>query len=184
MRARLATVLAALALVPLGLPFERAHAAEKTAVLPGTGRVAVGDKAPPISSWDTADSLVRLAELLEAPDTRAVLVSFYTSWCKECPTGLTMLQENSDRLKKAGILLLLINHGEDAETIAAHRESKGIALRTVSDEFRRIGTAYGVRFVPISFLVVRDGTVRQIYTHEGKDFVDRILEDAAAGSKE
>lgn len=170
-------IAAALALLLCTLPSGPLRAVEKTTTLPGTGTVQVGGKAPPLSSWDTEDSLVRLHDILGDPGTRAVLVSFYTSWCKECPKGLAMLQEDRSRLSKAGVRVLLVNHGEDAETIRDHRKRTGLGLPTVADEFRQIGRAYGVRFVPVSFLVGRDGTVLEIYTHEGDDFVKRILDD-------
>lgn len=155
-------------------------AVEKTVTLPGNGVVEVGGRAPPLSSWDTGNALVRLSEILRQGDTRGVLVSFYASWCSECPKGLRMLEEEKKRLEEAGVRVLLVNHGEDVPTIEAHRTRMKLTLPVVTDEFKEIGRSYGVRFLPASFLVGQDGKVRAIYTYEGKDFVERILRDATA----
>ena len=156
-----------------------ALAEEKTVALPSTGLVNVGDKAPVLSTWDLENNLVRLAKILEEPDVRAVMVSFYASWCKECHKGLAILGRERERLGKAGVRVLLVNHGEDARTVQAHRERAKLTLPIVTDEFKEIGNAYGVRLLPVSFLVGKDSTVKAIYTHGGKDYVERILQDAA-----
>jgi len=167
------------AAVVCGIGQEPLLAVEKTLTLPSTGVVEVGGKAPVLSSWDLENNVVRLSKILEEPDTRAVLVSFYASWCRECPKGLAMLGRDRERLSGAGVRVLLVNYGEGTETVQAHRQREKIVLPVVTDEFKEIGAAYGVRLLPVSFLVGPDWTVKAIYTYEGVDFVQRVLEDAA-----
>ena len=64
----------------------------KTLKLPALGPVAVGKPAPPLASWDLDDNVVTLAGLLKQDGTRGVVLAFYASWCKECPSGLAALE--------------------------------------------------------------------------------------------
>ena len=77
---------------------EDALAVEKTVALPSTGVVNVGDKAPVLSTWDMENNLVRLAKILEEPETRAVLVFFYAAWFKDCQKGMAILARDRGRL--------------------------------------------------------------------------------------
>jgi|YNPNPStandDraft_1061719.scaffolds.fasta_scaffold18413_2 peroxiredoxin len=151
---------------------------DKTLKLPDSGQVRVGGKAPGVASWDLENQLVTLASLLRQEGTRAVLLSFYASWCKECPAGLKALESGKERLAQAGVRVLLVNSGEPRETVSAFHRNLGLSLRVILDEFKQISKSYGVSGLPRSFLVGKDGNVRAIYIREGEDFVEQILMDA------
>ncbi len=153
--------------------------AGKTVKLPRNGKLEVGAKAPSLASWDLQERVVTLSKVLSRPRTRAVLVSFFASWCKECPTGLRRLQAGRARLAEAGVSVLLVDCGEETETILRFLKAEKISLPVVTDEFDEIRNAYGVRTLPQAFLIGRDQKIRAIYIYEGEDLVDRVLEDVS-----
>ena len=144
------------------------------------GPVAVGKQAPALASWDLEDRVVTLAGLLKEEKTRAVLLEFYATWCRECPSGLQVLESGKDKLVQGGIHVLLVDHGEDKETVSAFHRQMRLTLPVVLDEFKEISGAYGIRGLPRAFLIGKDGTVRAIYVSEGADFAEQLLKDADA----
>lgn len=153
-------------------------AGQKTLKIDASGRATVGRPAPGVASWDLQDRVVSLASILSTDGTRAVLLAFYASWCKECRPGLQALEAARERLSAAGVRVLLVNSGETKDAAAAFHRKLGLSLAVVLDEFKEITNAYGVVGLPKSFLVGRDGTVLAIYVREGENFVDQVLEDA------
>ncbi len=151
---------------------------EKTIKVPTAGKIKVGEKAPNLASWNLNDEVVTLSRLLQQPGTKAVFVSFYASWCKECRPGLKMLESAQDKLARSAIKVLLVNQRESTETILNFNKQLKLSLPIVTDEFAEISKAYGVNALPRAFLIGKDQTVKAIYIYEGKDFITELLKDA------
>ena len=119
----------------------------------------VGDAAPAFALPSRDGTPVALAEHAGS----VVLVDFWASWCGPCLQSMPFL----DGLQKAhaaeGLVVVGVNLDEvraEADTfLAAHP----VDFRIVFDAAGDVPKRYGVRAMPSSYVIGRDGTVRAVH---------------------
>ncbi len=90
-----------------------------------------------------------------------MLVNFWATWCAPCVRELPSLDRLQARLGGAGLLVLAINQDRRGAAVAGpFLENLGVSQLVVFlDDRMRLGRALGVRGLPWSFLIGRDGNV-------------------------
>jgi len=189
-RASLPMVLIAAAL--LAIPASAGPpAVERTEVLQEHGPVRIGAASPTFAGWDLSGGLVSLEHLLppRAEGTRALVITFFATWCAPCREGLPAFAELDRALADRGVEVLLVAAGEDADKAVPFLDALGISLPTVTDPFLKISEKFGLgtgdTSLPRTFVLDRDGIVRGILGAEGADFPDVLRQQAllAAGEE-
>ena len=92
---------------------------------------------------------------------KVVLLNFWATWCIPCRAEMPELQGLADDLKDTSFALLTIYIQEDADTINPFRRELGLRLPVLLDENGDVTRSYGVRALPATFLIDRDGILRQ-----------------------
>src|SRR5712691_933441 len=92
---------------------------------------------------------------------RVVLLNFWATWCIPCRAEMPELQGLSDDLQDTPFALLTIDLQEEADTITPFRRDLGLRLPVLLDEDGDVTRRYGVRALPATFLIDRDGILRQ-----------------------
>lgn len=98
---------------------------------------------------------------------QVVYVDFWASWCLPCIRSLPEISTLHDQYRDRGFEVIAItidNPLEDATEFLRDLEVP-LDYRIAADVDADVMDAYGVRGMPTSFLVDRDGTIRMI--HEG-----------------
>ncbi len=90
-----------------------------------------------------------------------MLVNFWATWCAPCVRELPSLDRLQARLGGEGLLVLAINQDRRGAAVAGpFLENLGVSQLVVFlDDRMRLGRALGVRGLPWSFLIDRDGNV-------------------------
>lgn len=90
-----------------------------------------------------------------------MLVNFWATWCSPCVRELPSLDRLQARLGGEGLLVLAINQDRRGSEVAGPFLKKlGVnQLVVFLDDRMRLGRALGVRGLPWSFLIDRDGNV-------------------------
>jgi len=117
----------------------------------------VGSPAPEIVLKDLRGQEVKLSDLRG----KIVLLNFWATWCKPCKEEMPAMQAAYDRLRGAGFVVLAVNELEDAEKVAEHIKTHGHTFLVVMDHDNRVANRYGVVGLPASFLIDRQGIVRE-----------------------
>ena len=91
---------------------------------------------------------------------RAVLVQFWASWCEPCRDELPALGRLADRMRGRPFALLTVNLGEGRDRAARFLAEAGVRLPVVLDPGGEAGRAWGVKGLPMAFLVDASGRVR------------------------
>jgi peroxiredoxin len=90
---------------------------------------------------------------------KVVLVNFWATWCPPCKEEMPAMQRLHERYGKDGFVLIAVSLDADPRVvrpfIAEHRFTFTVALDSRMD----VANAYGVRALPASFIVDRDGTL-------------------------
>lgn len=145
------------------------------------GPVEVGKKMPSFGGWTVQNNMWSSREIFkETPPPKAVLVSYFATWCEPCKKGLPILWETSLETQTE---LILVAVDSDTQKVSNYLESLKINPVTVMDKFNKIAARHGVIpdgekiSLPKTFLLDQQQVVRVIYTLEGNDFKTRLVSD-------
>jgi cytochrome c biogenesis protein CcmG/thiol:disulfide interchange protein DsbE len=117
----------------------------------------VGGPAPEIVLPDLQGKEIRLSDLRG----KVVLVNFWATWCKPCKEEMPAMQASYDKLHDEGFVVLAVNELEDTEKVAEHIRTHDHTFPVVMDHSNRVANRYGVVGLPASFLIDRQGIVRE-----------------------
>jgi thiol-disulfide isomerase/thioredoxin len=162
-----------------------ALAAALLASLPAAAdeEVAVGLPAPAFSlrtlnpevagtSWVALDRYV--GPDAEDPGAKAVLVSFFASWCEPCKRELPFLVELDRTYREHGLRVLAVCIDEDEKGVEAAKRlvsAAKVGYPVLSDRFNFLARRYLGEKAPLPsvFVVRRDGTIASIERGYSKD---------------
>lgn len=141
----------------------------------------LNDAAPAFSLRDSRGTVFSLADAVGAwkkEQVKGVVLSFFASWCVACRTELPLINSLVEELKGKGIKVVLVGFKEDFNHINALltdlKVNKPVVL---SDPYGEVGEKYGVRFLPVTYFIGADGTVKHIIYGEIMD--DKELREGA-----
>jgi len=98
---------------------------------------------------------------LSAQRGTPVVLNFWATWCPPCRAELPELRSASER--NAGrITVVGVNQGESAATVAKSASELGPTFLIPLDHQGDVSQLYGVRSLPTTFFIDREGIIRQI----------------------
>jgi thiol-disulfide isomerase/thioredoxin len=121
-----------------------------------------------------------LAKAFQDPATRRVALVFFATWCAPCKAGIQTLKAEAQRLRAAGVQVVLVDYQDRPEQVRQYLNGAACPFPVVLDPFGKTKGSYlepsGDRVVlPRTVLVGRDLAVEAIFSEEGDDYVDRIV---------
>lgn len=119
---------------------------------------AVGAQAPAFTQNDVIGKPVSLESL----KGKVVLVEFWASWCSPCRAENPNLVKEYNKYKDKGFQILSVSLDNVKENWLKAIEADGLPWLHVSDLKgwnNEVGRLYGVRAVPASFLLDKDGKI-------------------------
>jgi len=121
----------------------------------GRGSVAPGYSLPGLDSPE----LHSLSQL----DGKVVLVNFWATWCKPCEEEMPAMERLYQELGPAGLELVAISVGEQAEPVRAFRDRLGLTFPILIDADKSAATEWQTFAFPETLLVDRDGMILERY---------------------
>jgi peroxiredoxin len=91
---------------------------------------------------------------------KVVALRFWADWCPYCRKEMTGLQPVYARLRGQGLEILAVNVAQDRETEARFVAPLGIGYPVLLDPEGAVARRYGVKALPVTWLVDRRGVVR------------------------
>ena len=111
---------------------------------------------------------------------KVVLVNFWATWCPPCRREMPALEALYLKYREQGLVVVAINQWEDADHVFAYMGQLNVfpTFPVLFDPESRVSVDYGVKGLPTSFLVDRQG--RLVYRAiGGREFdhpeVERVL---------
>lgn len=124
---------------------------------PGVPSIAQpGAPAPPIRLEQLSGGTSDLA----ADRGKVILVNFWATWCEPCKTEMPALQQLANDLRGQPFRMYSIDLQEDAQAIEGFQRQYNLDLYVLLDEDGSVTRAYGVRGLPATFLIDRQGVVK------------------------
>ncbi|MEW5919662.1 MAG: TlpA disulfide reductase family protein [Bacillota bacterium] len=121
------------------------------------------EEAPRIGFRAPAFSLPALSggkQSLEDYAGSALIINFWTTWCRYCVDEMPLLQELHD--SAAGVVVLAVNVQEKQEVVESFINSAGYTFPVLLDEEARAAGAYLVRGLPTTFAVNARGVITAV----------------------
>ena len=88
-------------------------------------------------------------------------INFMATWCPECRDELPMMAYMQHQLGDQ-MDIVVVDIGEDEETVAAFMVSLGVELPVALDEDSSVQEEWGVLVLPVHFWLDGDGIIRDI----------------------
>jgi peroxiredoxin len=131
-------------------------------------------KAPPFSlpdlSGKTFDS--------KALAGKIAVLSFGATWCSSCTSELKSLENLQARFPDDLVVYFVAMDGRGADDVRPYLEKHGYKIRTLLDPKMSVARQYGIRWLPVTVIRNRSGTIvgRAIGAREwdGKEALDFI----------
>jgi thiol-disulfide isomerase/thioredoxin len=101
---------------------------------------------------------------LESLRGRYVMLNFWATWCGPCRYEMPFIQEiyEDSEWSKAGLLIVAVNIGESVSQVKAFMDGFNFGFRVLLDSGEQTAVAYNIRGIPTTFLIDRDGIIRDI----------------------
>jgi len=136
-------------------------------VLPSaSAQTQVGEKAPGFITSTLEGKRVALKEYWEQQGNKAIVLSFFATWCKPCKEDLKYLQGLQEQFGGRGFQVLAV-HTQDpavkAEGVKKFLDELQVKLPVLLDEYGIIGKRYAVIALPCNVLIDKEGTLRAKY---------------------
>jgi peroxiredoxin len=143
---------------------------EKLDLLPNN--YSLNDKMPEISFVTENNEELKLSNL----KGKIVVMTFWASWCKHCKNELSHAQEFSSMLNKyKDVEFLLVDKldgtKETKEQALKYLKDNNIPFKTVFDENLTVYKALGIKVVPTTLIINKNGVLTNYYAPEIEDSV-------------
>jgi cytochrome c biogenesis protein CcmG/thiol:disulfide interchange protein DsbE len=119
----------------------------------------VAQSAPTFTLRDAEGEFVSLEDLRG----RVVLVNFWATWCEPCRAEMPELDRAARAYHDAGFRVLAINVLEDSAAIQKYGAQLDLGIPLLVDPRGEVYEAYNVQGLPVSFLVDREGVIRDVH---------------------
>jgi peroxiredoxin len=136
---------------PPALPDTVAAAFSRAGIPTLRKRVAASDFSLPLLAGGT--------QSLNALKGRVVLLNFWATWCPPCREEMPSMEALYRRLNRRGLELLAVDIQEQRGQVSAFTENYGLSFPMALDTAGRISGTYGVRGIPTTFIIDREGMI-------------------------
>lgn len=106
-----------------------------------------------------SDQTIRLSDYRG----KIVFVDFWASWCPPCLVSLPAYEKMRKEIGTEQFEIIAINVDEDTQNGIEFLEDHPVSYPMLADPEGDIGIPYGVRSLPVSFLLDRRGRIVQSY---------------------
>jgi peroxiredoxin len=117
-----------------------------------------GQAAPVFVLADMKGNTVRVPEDIKG---KVAVIRFWSDSCKFCVEEMPKMEKVYKKYEEKGMVILAINVGQDKDTVARFVNGINISYTVLLDPGAVVTKRYGVTGLPTTFIIDRNGTIRQ-----------------------
>jgi thiol-disulfide isomerase/thioredoxin len=96
---------------------------------------------------------------LSALKGKVVFLNFWATWCPPCREEMPSMEALYQRFRDKDLEFLAVDIQEDKDAVAAFMKEYGLTFPAVLDSTGRISAEYGIRGIPTTFIIDREGGI-------------------------
>ena len=89
-----------------------------------------------------------------------VLINFWATWCEPCRQEMPSIQRLREKLSGRPFVVLAVNLDEPEARVRQFLKRTGLELPVLLDPNKKAAREWGVRLLPVTYIVGKDGRVR------------------------
>ena len=129
----------------------------------------IDDEAPVFSLPDMDGNYVFLRDFcggtLRKPwinkEKKAVVISFFATWCMPCKKEIPYLMQLKDQFKDKPVEFILVDVGENKEKVEPYIQQENIDLTVLFDQYQVVSKKYGATSLPRLVVISKGGKVKK-----------------------
>ena len=134
--------------------------------------VKIGQQSPAFSLPDINGSDVNFADYTG----KVILIRFWTLECSACEKEMPELDNLYKTYKDKGLAILAVNVRQLKEPVTRFAEDHHLSYPVLLDTYSKIASLYGIRGVPASFIISKDGKVAEkIYGEVDNKTIESLI---------
>lgn len=117
---------------------------------------------------------------------KVIFLNFWATWCPPCRLEMPTMEELHKEFGSQGLVILAVNHREDAEEIKPFYGQHQLTFTALLDEEGKVFDLYSAWSLPTTFLINRSGEIvgrvvgyRDWHSEQARSFFRQLLEDKA-----
>ena len=128
----------------------------------GCGKSQVASVGKPAPDFDTVDLQGNVWSLSKLRG-KVVFVNFWATWCAPCREEMPAMQRLYVKMPKDKFEMIALFNNDKSDVAKNFVAKLGITFPILSDEFNFAGTKYGLTGLPETFIVDKQGVIREKY---------------------
>jgi len=97
-------------------------------------------------------------------EREVVVLSFFTSWCKNCKNEIPVLQQLASEMAGLPVKFYLVNVGQPRDTVENYVFQNVTTLPVLMDQYEVASKKYKVKELPTLVMIDQDGILREYHT--------------------
>ena len=136
---------------------ENTDSSEIDRLLRNMGVTKVPHLAPPVdfNLLDLTGKRVMLSDF----KGKIVFLNFWTTWCPPCREEMTSMQKLYTRFTDKDFAMLAVSMNEPASVVKKFFTDYNLTFTSLLDSEGEIGARFGVRAIPTTYIIDRDGAI-------------------------
>jgi len=113
---------------------------------------------------------------------QVVLINFWATWCPPCLEEMPAMERLYRQHRDGGFTLVAVSVDADSKLVAPFLTARKFSFPVALDPSMHMANTYGVRALPSSFIVARDGTLAALAIgprHWDNDAAHSLIEGLA-----
>lgn len=140
----------------------------------------------PAPDFETVDAEGREVRL-DSYRGKVIVLNFWATWCPPCRLEMPSMEKLYREFKDQGLEVVAVNFMESPEPVLDFVKEQGFTYPILMDRVSRIAESYGVRRLPETLLIGRQGNLlgrstgyKDWYKQDVREFVSLLLKDEDA----
>ena len=118
---------------------------------------SVGKPAPDFDTVDMKGNVWSLSKM----KGQVVFLNFWATWCPPCREEMPSMQRLYTKLPKDKFKMIALFNNDKPAAVEGFVAKLDITMPILSDEFNFIGTKYGLTGLPETFIIDKQGVIRE-----------------------
>jgi len=116
-------------------------------------------------------------KLREEIGKKVIVLDFWATWCGPCITAMPDVMAAVKAFEGKGVRLVGINQQESAGEVERFVEARGWKLDVALDEELLVRERYGVKSIPTTIIIGKDGKVSMMHTGSSPGLKEELTAD-------